>query len=179
MRRNSACVTIQRVPYPGGIRRPRRRLAFRGRVESLQSLSLLLPSGRDSGKKVPPPWGGLSGSVTLSGKPAKEVTVVFENRQSGVALMNTTDDNGHFEIRSPESSGLAVGDYKISIVPIYHLVPTDGHQGSASGGQLRGAGEVSGGEDQRPDVYYPRGTEFPRPGDDALRRPSTRLLGNG
>jgi hypothetical protein len=93
---------------------------------ALLGLSLLLLAGCDSGKKVPPPWGGLSGSVTLSGKPAKEVTVVFENRQSGVALTNTTDDNGHFEIRSAESAGLPVGDYKISIVPTYHLVPTDG-----------------------------------------------------
>jgi len=45
------------------------------------------------GKKIPP-WGSLSGAVTLDGKPAKVVTVIFENRAKGVGMTATTDDGG-------------------------------------------------------------------------------------
>jgi hypothetical protein len=77
------------------------------------------------GKQIPP-WGGLSGTVTLAGKPANVVTVIFENRSNGVCLTATTDDGGRYVMRSAESPGLPTGDYRVSVMPTYHLVPHDG-----------------------------------------------------
>ena len=89
-------------------------------------LLLLLPllplSGCDSGKKPIPPWGRLSGTLTLAGKPAKGVQVVFENRARGIALTRVTDAGGGYEIRSAESAGLPVGAYQVMVVPTYHFV---------------------------------------------------------
>ena len=68
----------------------------------------------------------MSGTVTLAGKPAKTVTVLFENRETGVCLTATTDDSGHFEVLSADVAGLPTGDYRVYIVPTYHLVEHDG-----------------------------------------------------
>jgi hypothetical protein len=62
----------------------------------------------------------------LAGKPAKVVTVIFENREKGISMTATTDDAGHYEMRTADCGGLYCGDYKVSIVPTYHLVPHDG-----------------------------------------------------
>ena len=51
------------------------------------------------------PWGSLTGTVTLDGKPAKTVTVIFENRDKGIALTATTDDAGHYVMRMAEAAG--------------------------------------------------------------------------
>jgi hypothetical protein len=77
------------------------------------------------GKKIPP-WGSLSGAVTLDGKPAKVVTVIFENRAKGVGMTATTDDNGHYVMRTADTAGLYVGDYQVKVVPTYHIVAHEG-----------------------------------------------------
>ncbi len=76
--------------------------------------------------KSPPPWGRLAGTITLDKKPAKEVTVLFDNPAKGISLTATTNANGEYVMRSAEVPGLPVGEYRIAILPTYHDVP---HQG--------------------------------------------------
>jgi hypothetical protein len=78
------------------------------------------------GSKSIPPWGRLSGTVTLDGKPAKTVTVVFENRDKGVCMTATTDDAGRYAMRTAEVAGLFVGDYRVSVLPTFHMVAHEG-----------------------------------------------------
>ena len=89
-------------------------------------LLLLLLGGCGSGKKLPP-WGGVLGKVTLAGKPATPVTVVFQHATNpGIALMGNTDAEGHFKMVTADFAGLPTGDYRIYILPTYHDVPHEG-----------------------------------------------------
>jgi hypothetical protein len=122
---------IAQVRFDGGRHgafadRPAAR-GFRYPAGALFSVLLIVTVlGCGTSTKKTEPWGGLSGTVTLDGKPAKVVTVIFENRERGIWLRGNTDDQGHYEIRSAESAGLPVGDYGISVMPTYHLETPQG-----------------------------------------------------
>jgi hypothetical protein len=82
--------------------------------------------GCGTNKRIVPPSGQLSGTVTLDGKPAKTVTVIFENREKGICMTATTDDNGRYVMRTADAAGLYIGDYRVSVMPTFRPVAMNG-----------------------------------------------------
>jgi len=65
----------------------------------------------------PAPRGTVKGKVTLDSQPITGATIMFENREIGVARTYSLDEDGSFEIKSYDGEGLPVGKYQVAIIP--------------------------------------------------------------
>jgi len=63
------------------------------------------------------PRGTVAGKVTLGGKPVTRGAVVFENPETGVAVMAALGPDGTYEVKTYEGAGLPVGHYRVAVTP--------------------------------------------------------------
>ena len=61
--------------------------------------------------------GQVSGTVTLSGQPLAEGTVVFENTPAGISVNAEIGPDGSYTVKTYELSGLPPGTYQVAIKP--------------------------------------------------------------
>jgi len=87
-------------------------------LRSLCVLSMTLMLSGCGGSSDAPDLGRVSGTVTVDGKPASGVTVLFTPADGGRSSTGQTDDSGHYElIYSSSEMGAKVGSHTVSISP--------------------------------------------------------------
>jgi hypothetical protein len=62
-----------------------------------------------------PPWGSVAGVVTQEGKPIERALVQFRNLKAGIEVLDVTDKEGRFVMKSARFAGLPAGTYQVSI----------------------------------------------------------------
>lgn len=62
-----------------------------------------------------PVLGKVSGTVTFGSEPLNSGTIVFENREAGIAINAKINEDGSFEVRTHEGAGLPAGSYVVAI----------------------------------------------------------------
>ncbi|MBR9804015.1 carboxypeptidase regulatory-like domain-containing protein, partial [bacterium] len=68
------------------------------------------------GSSDTPDLGSVSGTVTIDGAPASNVTVTFTPVEGGRASTGTTSSSGHYNlVYSPSEAGAVLGQHKVTI----------------------------------------------------------------
>ncbi|MCG6157783.1 carboxypeptidase-like regulatory domain-containing protein [Rubinisphaera margarita] len=87
-------------------------------LRSLCVLSTTLMLCGCGGSSDTPDLGRVSGTVTVDGKPADGVTVLFTPADGGRSSTGQTDSSGHYElVYSSSEMGAKVGSHAVSISP--------------------------------------------------------------
>lgn len=64
-----------------------------------------------------PARGTVKGRVTLGDKAVTGATVMFENPETGVAVLAQLDADGNYEVKTHQGDGLPAGNYKVAVTP--------------------------------------------------------------
>jgi hypothetical protein len=76
-------------------------------------LALLLVAGCSDG----PPVGKVQGKLTVGNQPLTAGSVIFENRDTGVAAQAALGSDGGYVIRFRQRDGLPPGTYQVAVTP--------------------------------------------------------------